>query len=203
MPGEIVTFASAPTPIACVPGQASIPVSPRVAALVTSQNRTSRFDENGTFLGINENWMPGPVTPTDMPDLRQQLAILNEALAPADKGALLARVLTLLSHFPAKDLPPEVEQMMALDWAEDLGEFPAWAIDHAARIWRRTKKWRPSISEMRTLCQEAVAEDVSTRERVRKLLVKAEEAIEPQAASSTASNINERIRRLAAAKRMP
>jgi hypothetical protein len=117
-----------------------------------------RFGDDG-FDGLAEFWSP----PTGV--TRQQAAaadrVLQElertVLAPADPNHLLARVLALLSHFPAKGIAPEVEQLIALDWAEDLGEFPGWAIDQAARDWRRTQKWRPSIAEMRRLCGEACA----------------------------------------------
>lgn len=79
------------------------------------------------------------------------------ALAPAPTDHVLARVLALLSHYPAKGMTPDVERMVALDWAEDLGEYPAWAIDATARAWRRSKKWRPSIAEMRALCDDLCA----------------------------------------------
>lgn len=54
-----------------------------------------------------------------------------------------------------------------MDWADDLGEFPAWAIDHAARIWRRTRKWRPSIAEIRSLCEDACASERALADRLR------------------------------------
>ena len=88
-------------------------------------------------------------------------------LASAEPTRVLGRVLALLSHFPAKGLTPDVEQMVALDWAEDLGEFPGWAIDHAARTWRRSRKWRPSIAEMRALCEDACTQERRMAERLR------------------------------------
>lgn len=91
-------------------------------------------------------------------------------LAPAEPDHLLGRVLALLSHFPAKGLTPDVEQLVAMDWVEDLGEFPAWAIDDAARAWRRTKKWRPSIAEMRALCEEACAKERVMGQRLRRIV---------------------------------
>jgi len=90
-------------------------------------------------------------------------------LAPAEPDRLLGRVLALLSHYPAKGLTPDVEQLVAMDWVEDLGEFPVWAIDAAARAWRRTKKWRPSIAEMRALCEEACAQERVMAQRLRQI----------------------------------
>jgi len=61
--------------------------------------------------------------------------------------------------------------MVASDWAEDLGEYPQWAVDQAVRVWRRTKKWRPTIMEMRALCDEAVANERGLAERLRQIAV--------------------------------
>lgn len=121
-----------------------------------------RFGDNG-FEGLQETWFPpATVSARQAATARRMLNDLEDSiLAPAEPDRLLGRVLALLSHFPAKGLTPDVEQLVAMDWVEDLGEFPVWAIDAAARAWRRTRKWRPSIAEMRALCEEAC-----TRERV-------------------------------------
>ena len=102
--------------------------------------RHSRFTEDG-FADVVEDWTPPDgVTPRHAALARRALSeIDNTILAPASANHLLGRVLALLSHFPAKATSPEVEQLLAMDWADDLGEFPAWAIDQAARRWRRTR----------------------------------------------------------------
>ena len=132
--------------------------------------RRSRFSDNG-FDGLLEEWTPPAlVTPALAAAAGAALEGLRRGpLAPAATDRLLARILALLSHYPAKGLSPEVEQMVALDWAEDLGEFPAWAVDHAARVWRRTRKWRPSIAEMRDLCQQACAGERAIAQRLAQL----------------------------------
>ncbi|AWU96814.1 hypothetical protein [Azospirillum ramasamyi] len=134
---------------------------PPVIRQLLAQGRTDRrprFGEDG-FDGMIELWSPPDgVTAAQASLARRSLEELYATvLVPADSDHLLGRVLTLLSHFPAKGLSPEVERMMALDWAEDLGEYPAWVIDAAARNWRRSRKWRPSIAEMRALCEELCA----------------------------------------------
>ncbi|KAA0585931.1 hypothetical protein J2848_006858 [Azospirillum lipoferum] len=133
-------------------------------------DRRPRFGEDG-FDGMIELWSPpSGVTPAQAALARQTLEELSgTVLAPADSDHLLGRVLTLLSHFPAKGLSPEVERMMALDWADDLGEYPAWVIDAAARNWRRSRKWRPSIAEMRTLCEEICAPERALADRLQSL----------------------------------
>ncbi|PWC88487.1 hypothetical protein TSH100_07785 [Azospirillum sp. TSH100] len=133
-------------------------------------DRRPRFGEDG-FDGMIEQWSPPPgVTAAQAALARQTLEELSATvLAPADSDHLLGRVLTLLSHFPAKGLSPEVERMMALDWADDLGEYPGWVIDAAARSWRRSRKWRPSIAEMRALCEEICAPERALADRLQAL----------------------------------
>ncbi len=137
--------------------------------------RHSRFTEDG-FADVVEDWTPPDgVTPRHAALARRALAEIDETiLAPASANHLLGRVLALLSHFPAKATTPEVEQLLAMDWADDLGEFPAWAIDQAARRWRRTRKWRPSIAEIRALCEEACAAERALAERLRAIAMTGE-----------------------------
>ncbi|MCW2239538.1 hypothetical protein [Azospirillum canadense] len=129
--------------------------------------RRPRFSDNG-FDGMAETWSP-PVGVTVQHAALAQRALDDlrmTALPPAPTDHVLARVLTLLSHFPSKAMTPDVERLVALDWAEDLGEYPAWAIDAAARQWRRSKKWRPSIAEMRDLCDALCTGERALAERL-------------------------------------
>lgn len=137
--------------------------------------RHSRFTEDG-FADVVEDWTPPDgVTPRQAALARRALSEIDDTiLAPASANHLLGRVLALLSHFPAKATSPEVEQLLAMDWADDLGEFPAWAIDQAARRWRRTRKWRPSIAEIRALCEEACAEERALANRLRAIAMAGE-----------------------------
>ncbi len=155
------------------PGQASpvaLPEPLQTALAQGSVTRRSLFSDAG-FQDVAEEWSPPVgVTPVQAGLARRALENLRrEVLAPAPPERLLARVLALLSHFPMKGLAAEVEQMVALDWAEDLGEFPIWAVDQAARTWRRTRKWRPSIAEMRDLCRDACREERRLAERLQLL----------------------------------
>ncbi|WP_156927214.1 hypothetical protein [Azospirillum halopraeferens] len=146
-----------------------LPCPLHCAALASGYTeRRSCFADDG-FGDVTERWTPPQtVTARQAALAGQALADLEATvLAPAPPERLLARVLALLSHYPAKGLTPEVEQMVALDWADDLGEYPAWAVDAAARAWRRTRKWRPSIAEMRVLCAEACTQERALAERLR------------------------------------
>ncbi|WP_451979278.1 hypothetical protein [Azospirillum endophyticum] len=149
---------------------ATLPPALRELLAQGRTDRRPRFGEDG-FDGMIEQWSPpAGVTAAQAALARQSLEeLLTTVLAPADSDHLLGRVLTLLSHFPAKGLSPEVERMMALDWAEDLGEYPSWVIDAAARSWRRSRKWRPSIAEMRSLCQELCAPEHMLADRLQAL----------------------------------
>ncbi|MFD1623449.1 hypothetical protein [Azospirillum griseum] len=146
--------------------------APLRAALDSGRiERHSRFTDDG-FAGLDEMWTPPDgITPRDAELARRVLDDLEaDILAPAAPNHLLGRILALLSHYPAKATSPEVEQLLAMDWADDLGEFPSWAIDQAARVWRRTRKWRPSIAEMRALCEEACASERALADRLRAIV---------------------------------
>jgi hypothetical protein len=168
---SLVSAAAAPSPLK--PGQALLAALPEPLQAALAQGRATRrslFSDAG-FQDVEEDWSPPvAVTPAQAGLARRALENLRrEVLAPAPPERLLARVLALLSHFPMKGLSAEVEQMVALDWAEDLGEFPIWAVDQAARVWRRTRKWRPSIAEMRDLCRDACREERRLADRLRLL----------------------------------
>lgn len=145
----------------------ALPVPLRTVLASGRVERRPRFGDRG-FDGVTEDWSPPDgVTAQHALMARRALdELTGSILAPATPDHLLARILALLSHYPAKGTAPEVEHLVALDWAEDLGEFPAWAVDAAARTWRRTQKWRPSIAEMRALCEEACAPEWALARRL-------------------------------------
>lgn len=150
---------------------AALPEAVREVLATGRLERRPRFGENG-FERLEEIWFPPTVVSARQAAMAQR--VLNDlegfVLAPAEPDRLLGRVIALLSHFPAKGLTPDIEQLVAMDWAEDLGEFPAWAVDAAARTWRRTRKWRPSIAEMRALCEEACASERAMAHRLRQIV---------------------------------
>ena len=83
---------------------------------------------------------------------------LDAYMTPAPRSALLSRILALLSHYRLEAHSPQVEACIADDWADDLGNYPLWAVNLAARSWRRNKRFKPQISEMIESCEEAVKE---------------------------------------------
>jgi hypothetical protein len=117
-----------------------------------------------------EKWSP-PVGGRELADeAAAALAEIRTVLRPADRGKLLARVLALLSHYRSDPNPAQVEMAMADDWADDLGEFPMWAIEEASRTWRRTKRFKPQICEMRDLCRDACAAHTERKRRLEEIV---------------------------------
>ena len=139
------------------PGIPALPApTPAVAAAVRPTRTWSVCDDRHGFSGVREEWLPPRIGPEDLPQLREHLAALEELCMPADRGWLLARVLALLSHYRQEANPSQVEFIIAEDWADDLGEYPAWAVEEAARRWRRTRKFRPAICEIREFAETAM-----------------------------------------------
>jgi hypothetical protein len=215
MTGDIVPFA--PSVVGELVSSATAPVSPRVAQLVAPTRTTAILTTPGgddiIFGGVREEWRaPRSVDPADVPDLRRQMALLDEALRPADRGPLLARVLTLLSHYRDQNpLPPEVERAVAGDWADDLGEFPSWAIEEACRRWRRDKKkyrFKPLPGDIRHLAEEETRQAQTLRLRVSMLLKAAagQGHTRPTPAAGVPGrpgSVQDRITQLARAKQFP
>jgi hypothetical protein len=166
-------------PAASVPSPERKPEMPKpseaVARLLCAGITSSRFiyPEGAPAYQKTEEWTPPPVLNEDlMREVEQLLAELERVLEPAEAGPLLTRVLTLLSHYRSEPNPPAVETMMAEDWAEDLGGFPLWAVAQASRWWRRNRRFRPQICEMRKLCEEAVGDAHTLRDRLRAIVTR-------------------------------
>lgn len=118
-----------------------------------------------------ERWSPPAVqSQAEAVAVERRLLALEDALQPAHRGALLGRVLALLSHFRMDPHPPEVEQRLADDWAEDLGAYPLWAVEAAARTWRRTRRFKPQPAEMVALCEESCGPLQQERGRLHQVL---------------------------------
>ncbi len=154
----------------------AIPDTPTPVRAVLERGVVERrflFPENGASHCV-ERWEPPALRNTaELREVEGRLATLEEALAPAERGELLARVLALLSHYRLEPNPPQVELRIADDWAEDLAGFPMWAVEAAARRWRRTRKFKPQICEMIALCKEAVGGRIAERDRLRRVVDRA------------------------------
>ncbi len=150
-------------------GVGSLPPLPDVLApLMRPQESRLRFTDTSYY--EVERWEPRPMTTLQAAEAEAYLSVVEDMVAPADKGRLLTRVLALLSHYRSDPNPPEVEFLIAEDWADDLAEFPAWAVDEAAREWRRSRKFKPQICEIRDACIRIAAKEMRLANKLRRLL---------------------------------
>lgn len=139
------------------------------------------FPDNAPPRRVQRWKAPSLETEAEHHAVNSRLAALGRALAPAGRGELLARVLTLLSHYRMEAHPAAVEMRIAEDWAEDLGPYPMWAIEEAARVWRRTKRFKPQISEIVELCERATGELRLEWDRLQQAIERAHAAGNPLA----------------------
>ncbi len=144
------------------------PVPPALAGALAPTERRLLFSDTG-YRAV-ERWAPTRLPGEAVSDALALARELREAVRPAERPALLARVLALLSHYRSEPNPPQVEIAIADDWAQDLGEFPIWAVEEAARTWRRTRKFKPQICEIRDLCEAACARHAERLRKVEALL---------------------------------
>lgn len=166
-------LAARPDPLPLPAWDAPAPILPcPVAAAVLERGVAERrflFPDTGPARRV-ERWTPPALRSQDEATaVVRRLLALDDALLPAHRGALLARVLALLSHYRMDPHPPEVEQRLADDWAEDLGGYPLWAVDGAARTWRRTRRFKPQPAEMVALCEDACSALRQERDRLRQV----------------------------------
>ncbi|KEP68829.1 hypothetical protein DL1_08640 [Thioclava dalianensis] len=60
---------------------------------------------------------------------------MDELKRPAPTKWITARIATLLTHYFAADIPPQVQEAIAADWVAALRGNPAWAIARACQWW--------------------------------------------------------------------
>jgi hypothetical protein len=129
--------------------------------------RHTLFPESGPPV-TEETWQPIAIRdPNLLAEVNERLAQIESATQPAPRGELVSRVLVLLSHYRSDPQPPEIQSAIADDWAEDLGSYPLWVVNEAARQWRQTKVFKPQPSEMIKLCQRASAAILKERYRLK------------------------------------
>lgn len=172
--------ASTPCHYACSPPRPVPPVAVRDVLRRGVVERRNLFPENGP-MRTHERWVAPAVTErAELEAVEAHLAALEDYLTAAGRGELLGRILALLSHYRVDPHAADVEQRIADDWAEDLGVYPMWAVEEAARHWRRTRRFKPQISEMIELCNQAAREMMTERDRLREVMGRSRRAIQPE-----------------------
>ena len=158
-------------PVSAGDALVSLPPCPVVSAVLERgvAERRFLFPDAGPARRM-ERWSPPALrSQTEAAAVEKRLLALDNVLQPAHRGALLARVLALLSHYRMDPHPPEVERCLADDWAEDLGGYPLWAVEDAARTWRRTRRFKPQPAEMIALCEASCGGLRQERDRLRQV----------------------------------
>lgn len=167
-----LAVAAAPVPARCGHARPGLQPCPEAAAVLERGviERRFVFPDSGPARCV-ERWSPPALhDPAQVAAVERRLLVLDDALQPSDRGALLARVLALLSHYRMDPHPPEVEQRLADDWAEDLYDYPLWAVEDAARTWRRTRRFKPQPAEIVALCEDATVALRQERDRLRQVV---------------------------------
>lgn len=180
---------SAPLDSPTAVGPATMPpATPAVIRLLKEGVRSTHFlfPENGPTREV-ETWVPPRVTDRQMlEEVRDRIQNLAIALRPAPSGDLLSRIMVLLAHYRVPEHSKATEYGIALDWADDLAEYPLWAIQDAARQWRRTKKFRPQICEITKLCDDACGKLKTERRRLESVIDVSEAESNPARRASIA-----------------
>ncbi len=160
------------------------PASGQVRAILEAGvvSRRMLFPDKGPARSVEE-WRAPVITDKAVgQEVWARVAALDAHLAPAPRAELMSRILVLLGHYRAAAHADAVEQGMADDWADDLAPYPMWAIDDAARTWRRTMKFRPQISEMIELCEAAIGRLALERDRLQAIVEAAKRETNPMTA---------------------
>lgn len=73
--------------------------------------------------------------PKDRAELEQTISAIEYLTKPAPSNWTAARVVTLLSHYFTAQQEAAQVRAVAVDWADMLADYPAWAIANACRWW--------------------------------------------------------------------
>jgi hypothetical protein len=136
--------------------------------LITARSSRGVYRDDGAgivFIGTRDNWhVPEHVTDDDLAAARNALAMLDNALRPAENEPqgeenVKARVTGTYAHFPVQNRDPALWQIVFGDYWRAMRRYPLWAIFEACEEWVDTKEWAPKLSELRKMI-EARIEDL-------------------------------------------
>lgn len=74
-----------------------------------------------------------------------------------------------MAHWRDRDLDDPTRDAVVGDWLDVIGDYPLWAVHHAAAEWLSTQRYRPVPADIRALCESAVRQDAQTLVALRKL----------------------------------
>ena len=106
-----------------------------------------------------------------------------DLLAAGGSRDNVAEVGKLMMHYPTQfatdgiqgeglALMRAIKGQVMQDWAEDIQEYPTWAIQEACKVWRRGAKgmFRPSIADIRALADTAIYPYVYERNKAKRAI---------------------------------
>lgn len=110
---------------------------------------------------LADHWFPPHIDDAQRALIAEQAMFLERAiLAPGDPLEIAGRVHSLLAHWRDRDgLDEPTRDQVNRDWIAILSRFPLWAVCQAAGEWLETSRHRPSVAEIRLLCDQAVKAD--------------------------------------------
>ncbi|MEC4591627.1 hypothetical protein VPG91_11565 [Nitrospirillum amazonense] len=142
-----------------------------VKRLLAGAERKTIWGEDGQFDRVEDVWsLPATITDAEKAECRKALAAVDRHLARANETMLAGRVASALAHYYVPDVPASVQAAVAEDWFRQVGEFPDWAIQMAFSRWLGMERRRPTIADIRDLCQRAVRQWRRRQERLRKIV---------------------------------
>lgn len=94
----------------------------------------------------------------------------------AERTKIAAEISRLLAHYWSAAEDQRLRAAVSRDWLEDLQEFRADWVEEACRQWRRSEPKRPTISDIRKLCQRIRDDERANRTGARYLLTDAQRA---------------------------
>lgn len=97
---------------------------------------------------IPSSWTPpAAIRPEEAAALPGLIAALEQALIPAEPRAIRLHLSRLAMNCRIEDLPERAWEMHLADFMADLAEVPEDIVAEACAVWRRTRKFWPTIAE--------------------------------------------------------
>jgi hypothetical protein len=117
------------------------------------------FGEHG-FNGYAEDvtWQPPALSdPAERQAVADAIRFYEaELLAPGDPLLIAGRVRTLLAHWRDREMDRALLDAVNEDWMRVLSRYPLWVVCAACEEWLEVSRQRPTIAEIRLLCDQAV-----------------------------------------------
>lgn len=160
---------------------------PRLIGMGTTSDL--RFPEDGSAYEVRRmkpGWQPPPLKSETETLARQTLAALDAYLAPGPITETAARIVVMREHFYVPDRPESMAEKVDGDWLDALAEYPAWAVNQAAKDWIATEARRPAPSAIKARCERLVKEARHERAIIAKALDHHERSTTPAAAKANA-----------------